>query len=638
MKGIYPYLAKIVQPLDLHKFSDQELLEVAKEVRESILKNVSVTGGHLSASLGTVELTVALYAAYSIPPDKVIWDTGHQAYPHKILTGRLEQFDKLRKHGGISGFLSRSEHPLDHFGAGHAGTAISAALGFAVARDQTKKNEKIVAVVGDTSICTGMSWEALNHAGELNTDLTVVLNDNRMSIAPSVGALTEYFTRLRSRPMVQSLAQRAKDVVGKLPSPVTRVAAGLRHGITHYFAPEQTGTIFEEMGFIYIGPVDGHDLPVLLEIFRNVRELKGPIFVHALTVKGKGYSVAEQDARKWHGVVPFDIEKCEMTQTAGPMTYTQTFGDAAIAAAKKDEKVVAITAAMPDGTGLTKFSQTFPDRYYDVGIAEQHAVTFAAGLAAGGLKPFCTIYSTFLQRGFDQVLHDVCIQNLPVRFFMDRGGLVGDDGPTHHGTFDISYLSLMPNMTLLAPRDTVELTEMTHFMTGYDKGPIAMRYPRGAEEGVLPKLRTPIEFGRSEVLLEGEHVVFYAVGSMVHVAWSAAKKLAGEGIKATVINARFIKPLDIQTLIPYVKRAGHLITIEENAEIGGFGHQVRDALLDLGLNTIHHQILAIPDRFIEHGAQPIIRAECGLSVENMIQFTRKMLLQERMKKSAPLLV
>lgn len=638
MKGIYPHLAKIVQPTDLHQFSDQELLEVTKEVRESILKNVSVTGGHLSSSLGTVELTVALYAAYSTPPDKVIWDTGHQAYPHKILTGRLEQFDKLRKYGGISGFLSRNEHPLDYFGAGHAGTAISAALGFAVARDQLQTHEKIVAVVGDTSICTGMSWEALNHAGELKTDLNVVLNDNRMSIAPSVGALTEYFTRLRSRPMVQSLAQRAKDVVGKLPSPVTRVAAGLRHGITHYFAPEQTGTVFEEMGFIYIGPVDGHDLPVLLEIFRNVRELKGPVFVHALTVKGKGYSVAEQDARKWHGVVPFDIEKCEMTKSAGPVTYTQTFGDAAIACAQKDEKVVAITAAMPDGTGLTKFSQLFPDRYYDVGIAEQHAVTFAAGLAAGGLKPFCAIYSTFLQRGFDQVLHDVCIQNLPVRFFMDRAGLVGDDGPTHHGAFDISYLSFMPNMTLMAPRDTIELTEMTHYMRDYNEGPIAVRYPRGAEEGILPKQRTPIEFGKSEVLLEGEDIVFFAVGSMVNVAWTAAKKLLEEGIKAAVINARFVKPLDIKTLIPYIERSGYLITIEENAEIGGFGQQVRDALLTWGLNAIKHQILAIPDRFIEHGAQLIIRADCGLSVENLMKTTKEMLIKKYSHKTEKIFV
>jgi len=561
---------------------------------------------------------VALYAAYDIPPDKVVWDTGHQAYPHKMLTGRLDRFESLRQYKGLSGFLRREEHELDVFGAGHAGTAISAALGFAIARDRLGTPERVVAVTGDAAIASGMSWEALNHGGDLGSDLTVVLNDNRMSIAPNVGALTSYLQKLRSRPTLQNLAQRAKGVVQKLPSPMTRVAAGLRHGITHYFAPEDTGTIFEEMGWEYIGPVDGHDLDSLLEIFRNVRVLSGPVFVHALTVKGKGYDVAEEDARKWHGVIPFDLEKCEMTKAAGPVTFTQAFGDAAIECAEQDEAVVAITAAMPDGTGLTGFSKQFPDRYYDVGIAEQHAVTFAAGLAAGGLKPFCAIYSTFLQRGFDQVLHDVCIQNLPVRFFLDRAGLVGDDGPTHHGAFDISFLTLIPHLALIAPRDTTELREMARFALSYDAGPLAVRYPRGASDDRLPEARTPIVFGKAEVLREGRHVSLIAVGSMVGPAWEAADQLAARGIDATVINARFVKPLDAETIVAAARETRFVVTIEENVQTGGFGQAVRDALHEAGLGDVPHQILALPDAFVEHGSQPLIRRDCGLDADGIV--------------------
>lgn len=615
-------LSQIVQPTDLHRFTLKELQEVAREVRAAILDRVSKTGGHFSSNLGTVELTVALYAAYQIPPDKVIWDTGHQAYPHKMLTGRLDRFDTLRKHGGLSGFLRREEHELDSFGAGHAGTAISAALGFAVARDRLGTDEKVVAVTGDAAIASGMSWEALNHGGDMRTDMTVVLNDNRMSIAPNVGALTTYLQRLRARPTLQGLAQRAKSVVERLPSPMTRVAAGLRHGITHYFAPEETGTIFEEMGWEYIGPVDGHDLPTLLEIFRNVRELSGPTFVHALTVKGKGYDVAEEDARKWHGVVPFDVGACEMAKAVGPVTYTQAFGEAAIECAEEDERIVAITAAMPDGTGLTKFSKQIPERYYDVGIAEQHAVTFAAGLAAGGMRPLCAIYSTFLQRGFDQVLHDVCIQNLPVRFFMDRAGLVGDDGPTHHGAFDLSYMLCLPNMVVASPRDTTELRQMVHFAAGYDEGPIAVRYPRGASDDRLPESRTPVAVGRAEVLREGDDVLVVALGSMVSVAWEAAEVLATEGIVATVLNARFAKPLDGEAILRYASACGRVVTIEENVRTGGFGQQVLDLLATQGLGGIPCRILALPDRFVEHGTQQILRSECGLDAPNVVATVR----------------
>ncbi len=631
MDSPYEILSQIVQPTDLHRFKDKELVELAKEVRQAILDKVSITGGHLSSNLGTVELAVALYAAYEIPPDKVVWDTGHQAYPHKLLTGRLDRFHTLRKHKGISGFLRREEHELDVFGAGHAGTAISAALGFAVARDQLGTTERVVAITGDAAIASGMSWEALNHGGALKTDLAVVLNDNRMSIAPNVGALTTYLQKLRSRPDFQGLAQRAKGVVEKLPSPVTKVAAGIRHGITHYFAPSETGTIFEEIGFEYIGPIDGHDVLTLLDVFRNVRELHGPTFVHALTVKGKGYDVAEEDSRKWHGVIPFDLDACEMVKAAGPVTYTQAFGDAAIECAEADDKVVAITAAMPDGTGLTKFSQQLPERYYDVGIAEQHAVTFAAGLAAGGMKPFCAIYSTFLQRGFDQVLHDVAIQNLPVRFFMDRAGLVGDDGPTHHGAFDISFLSLIPNLVLLAPRDTTELREMTHWMCDYGDHPSAVRYPRGSSDDRLPEQRTPIQFGKAEVVrsVEDPKVVLAAVGSMVSAAYEAAEKLSAEGVEAVVVNARFLKPID-EMICDLAERADCLVTIEENVRRGGYGEAIRDALHERGLGSVRHRIMALPDQFVEHGAQPIIRSACGLDAESVVSSVRELLIRSRM--------
>ncbi len=621
MGNSYELLSQIVSPTDLHKLTDKELLQLAGEVRQAIIDNVSQTGGHFSSNLGTVELTVALYAAYSMPPDKIVWDTGHQAYPHKLLTGRLPRFDTLRMHKGLSGFLKRSEHELDHFGAGHAGTAISAALGFAAARDRQGLDERVVAVTGDAAICAGMSWEALNHAGEMGTDITVVLNDNRMSIAPNVGALTSYFTRLRSRPTIQNWAHRAKELIERVPGPAPRIAAGLRHGFTHYFAPEETGTIFEEMGFEYIGPVDGHDLPGLLEIFRNLRQVRGPIFVHAITVKGKGYELSEDDSRKWHGVTPFDSETGEVpTKSSGPVQYTKAFGDAMVEMAKDDPRVVAITAAMPDGTGLNKFAETFPDRYYDTGIAEQHAVTFAAGLAAGGMKPFCTIYSTFLQRGFDQVLHDVAIQHLPVRFAMDRAGIVGADGPTHHGAFDVSYLSFIPGFALLAPRDTTELREMLFFMKDYDKGPIAIRYPRGTTPEILPEGRTPIEFGKAEVLgsptdLKPD-VTIAALGSMVETAWDAATQLSAEGVGVQVINARWAKPIDFDEIFGQASETGNLLTIEENARNGGFGQMVRDEMVERGL-SLKHTLMALPDRFIDHGDQKRLLAENGLGLEDV---------------------
>lgn len=612
------FIAEIVDPIELHRLSDAELVLVANEVRKNIVSRVSQTGGHFSSNLGTVELTVALYATFSLPPDKVIWDTGHQAYPHKMLTGRVDRFDTLRKHKGLSGFLKRDENPHDVFGAGHAGTAISAALGFAMARDQLGEKYRVAAVTGDSAICAGMSWEALNHAGELQTPLTVILNDNRMSIAPAVGALNNYLSKLRSRPDLQGLARRAKRVVEKMPEPLERFASGLRHSITHMMAPEETGTLFEEMGLEYIGPIDGHDLPLMLDVFRNIRDLDFPVFVHAMTVKGKGYAVAESDSRKWHGVTPFDPETSTMNRSASAVTFTQAFGAAALECAEADPNVVAITAAMPDGTGLTQFAQVRPQQYVDVGIAEQHAVTLAAGMAAGGLKPFCAIYSTFLQRGFDQVLHDVCIQNLPVRFFMDRAGLVGDDGPTHHGSFDLSFLQFIPNLVLIAPRDTTELREMMLWMKDFDQHPSAMRYPRGAADQDLPEARSAIQMGKAERLTEGNDLTIVAVGSMVGPAYRAALELATKGIGAEVINARFIKPFDRDLIGDSIRKTKRLIVVEENARIGGFGQTLQAWLMDEGLGHIPTKVMAIPDRFIEHGPQPVLLADLGLSLEGIV--------------------
>ncbi|MCH8274030.1 MAG: 1-deoxy-D-xylulose-5-phosphate synthase [Armatimonadetes bacterium] len=613
----YPHLAVIAQPADLHGLTRRQLHEVCKEIRQAILDNVSKTGGHFASNLGTVELTVALYATFRIPPDRVCWDTGHQAYPHKMLTGRLGRFDTLRKHRGISGFLRMTESEHDHWGAGHAGTALSAALGYAVARDRRGTNERVVGIAGDAAMTAGMCWEALNNAAQLNTDITVVLNDNKMSIAENVGSLTHHFARLRSRPWFQAAELRAKKVVERLPKPMVRAAAGLKHGVTHYFAPEEIGAIFEELGFDYLGPIDGHNLDVMLDVFANVRELAGPVFVHAITVKGKGYEVAEHDARKWHGVTPFDPDKCELVSAGGPVTYTKAFGETILELAREDPAIMAITAAMPDGTGLTKMSKELPEQFFDVGIAEQHAVTFAAGLAAGGLKPACAIYSTFLQRAFDQVVHDVAIQNLPVRFFMDRAGFAGADGATHHGAFDIGYLMMIPNFVLMAPRDTTELCEMVRFVMQYDNGPIAVRYPRGAADTGLPENRSRIRFGEAETLRRGSDVGLIGIGTTVAVCHHAAEALADKGIEAEVLNARFAKPLDAETILALARKTGRLIVAEENTAPGGFAEAVIRLLRETGLGNVPVEALTIPDRFVEQGSQDDLRQEVGLTPENI---------------------
>jgi 1-deoxy-D-xylulose-5-phosphate synthase len=625
-------LSRINSPADLKDLSVDELKQVAVELRHAIVDNLSKTGGHFASNLGAVDMILALHTIYNVPHDKIIWDVGHQCYAHKMLTGRLKDFPTLRQFGGISGFLRREESEYDLYGAGHASTSISAAYGFAVARDMTGSDEKVVAVIGDAGLTGGLALEGLNNAGHSGRDFTVVLNDNEMSIAPNVGALCKYLAKVRSSGWYQGMERRAKNTLRKLPGGevASRAAGGmLKHSITHMVAPDHTGLIFEEMGFEYIGPIDGHDLPLLLDVFKHVREMKGPVLVHLITQKGKGYERGEGDPRKWHAVTPFEPETGEVHKKSSAPTYTSVFADTLIELAEKDPRVVAITAAMPDGTGLNKFQPKFPDRYFDAGIAEQHAVCFAAGLAAAGQKPVAAIYSTFLQRAFDLIVHDVALQNLPVLFAIDRGGLVGEDGGTHHGVFDISYMRCIPNMVICSPKDGAELAEMLRFAHAHLDGPaasaIAVRYPRGnavpIEWGVES---APVDLGRAEVLSHGDDVTLIGFGSMVLPCFEAGQKLREEGIRATVINARFAKPLDEQTIISAASRTGRVIVAEENVKSGGFGAAVLELLAEKGLSGVQVRQFGVPDHFIEHGAPDILRKICGLTADDFASAAREL--------------
>jgi 1-deoxy-D-xylulose-5-phosphate synthase len=630
-------LETVRSPADLRSMSREQLQQLAAEIRETIIETLSRTGGHLASNLGTVELTIALHTVWQTPQDKIVWDTGHQAYAHKLLTGRLEQFGTLRQYGGISGFLRRDESEYDVWGAGHAGTAISAALGFAKARDLRGSNERVVAVVGDAALTAGMALEALNNAAEAKTDLTVVLNDNEMSIAENVGALATFLSRLRAQPWYQRAEHRAKEVLEGLPGKariLAKHARGLKHGITHIVAPENTGAIFEEMGFEYIGPLDGHDIDLLIDVFSHAKELKGPVLIHVITVKGKGYEFSEADARKYHGVTPFCVHDGKMEKKAGGETYTQVFADELIRIAEGNPKVVGITAAMPDGTGLVKFQEKFPERYFDVGIAEQHAVTFAAGLAAEGMVPVAAIYSTFLQRAFDQVLHDVAIQNLHVVLALDRGGLVGDDGATHHGVFDLSYLRLIPNVVIMAPKDGEELRAMLRFAVAHD-GPVAIRYPRGSvpamDWGVSD---SPIELGKAEIVREGSDAVIFAIGSMVATAFAAVQQLEQEGMRVALVNARFAKPLDKETILRFAQRVPRFVLVEENTVCGGFGAAVLELLAHEGIADVQVKHLGVPDEFIEHGSVDILRRLAGLSAEHIVEAVRALCKSPRKAHAA----
>ena len=608
-----PILPSIKDPGMIAGFSPSALTRLCDEIREEIISTVADTGGHLGASLGVVELTVALHHVYRSPHDKIIWDVGHQAYGHKLLTGRREAFHTLRQGGGISGFPKRSESEHDMFGVGHASTSISAALGFAKARDLRGEDHSVIAVIGDASISGGVALEAVNNAGQLQTDVTVILNDNKMSISPNVGALAKYLTRITSGQLYTRFERNLWKLLGKFPRGrlAQELASRVKEGLKQLVVPT---ILFEELGFTYFGPIDGHDLPTLTRTLRSVKKLKGPVLVHVITTKGKGYSFAEKERAKYHGVGKFDRRQGVQPSHSAVPTYTEVFGRTLVELAERDPRIIGITAAMPSGTGLSYLRDALPERFFDVGIAEQHAVTFAAGLACEGMKPVCAIYSTFLQRAFDQMIHDVALQKLPVVFAIDRGGVVGEDGPTHHGCFDLSFLRLIPGMVVMAPRDENVLRSMLATALTYDAGPVALRYPRGAGLGVDisgPMATLPI--GKGEILQRGSDVCLLAAGSMVAVAQQAAAQLESDGMSVTVADMRFIKPLD-RALLDDVFAAHRLVAVmEENAVAGGLGGAVLEwAAANRPADGPRVLTLGLPDRFLDHDERAVLLAEVGL--------------------------
>ncbi len=621
-----PLLDQVKYPADMRDMNREQLKQLSDELRAEVIDAVSVTGGHLGAGLGVVELTVALHYVFNTPEDKLIWDVGHQCYPHKVLTGRRDRIRTLRQGGGLSGFTKRDESEYDPFGAAHSSTSISAGLGFASARDLDGRDNNIISVIGDGSITAGMAYEAMNNAGASDSRMIVILNDNDMSIAPPVGAMSALLAKMVSSQGYQALRGFAKNVVKDAPRTVKSTA---RKAEEYSRGMVTGGTWFEELGFYYVGPVDGHDLDHLLPVLENVKNMKnGPVLVHVVTQKGKGYAPAENSADKYHGVSKFNVITGEQSKAkANAPSYTRVFADSLIREAHKDEKIVAITAAMPSGTGLNLFGQAFPDRMFDVGIAEQHAVTFGAGLAADGYKPFVAIYSTFLQRGYDQVVHDVAIQNLPVRFALDRAGLVGADGPTHAGAFDIAYLGCLPNFVLMAAADEAELAHMVVTASHYNDGPIALRYPRGEALGIeIPENPLPLDIGRGRIIKEGTQIALLSYGTRLAEAMQAAEQLDALGLSTTVADARFAKPLDMELISRLADEHEVLITLEEGS-MGGFGAFVLQALarlgrLDYGLKI---RTLTLPDRFIDHDKPDIMYQQAGLDADNIVEAVFKVI-------------
>lgn len=618
-------LHEINGPEDLRQLSASDMPEVAAELRQLIIETCAANGGHLAPSLGVVELSIALHRVFQSPADKLIWDVGHQAYAHKIICGRRDSFHTLRTLHGISGFPKRCESVHDVWEVGHSSTSISGATGYAVARDLAGRSNKVVAVIGDGSMTGGIAYEALNHAGHLNRDLVVVLNDNEMSIAENVGALSGFLSRTSSSEFVHKIKREAelflKDAKDGMGQHVLKLARKAEQSFKGLFTPAM---LFQAFGFEYIGPIDGHDLPLLTETLERVKKLNNAVLVHVLTTKGKGYKPAEDNPALFHGVGPFEIETGKVVKgKGGAASYTAIFGNTLARLAEEDERVVAITAAMPDGTGLTSFAAQHPDRFFDVGIAEQHGVTFAAGLAAEGKKPVFAVYSTFLQRAYDQVMHDVCLQNLAVVFALDRGGVVGNDGPTHHGVFDLSYLRHLPSLTLMAPKDENELQHMLKTAVDHD-GPVAVRYPRGNGYGVpLEQELKPLPIGKAELIREGGDGVVLALGSMVMPAFDAAEELARQGVNLTVVNARFVKPLDRELIQSLAQRFGRLVTVEENVLQGGFGTAVLELLEEQGISGVPVLRLGYPDQYIEQGEQHELRSIYGLDAAGITDALRR---------------
>ena len=619
-----PLLPGIAGPEDLKSLSSEQLEQLCAELRDYIITSVSRSGGHLGASLGVIELTVALHRVFSTPTDKIVWDVGHQAYGHKILTGRRDRFDTLRRKGGIAGFPKQSESEHDMFGVGHASTSISAAVGFAAARDSRQEDHSVIAVMGDGALTGGLAYEGLNNAGQLGTNMIVVLNDNKMSIAPNVGAISKYLTRITSGKSYVRLEADVWDLLGILPhGGKAQVLAGrIKESLKQLVVPT---ILFEELGFKYFGPLDGHDLPLLMRTLEAVRKLPGPILVHISTEKGKGYHFAEQDGQRYHGVGKFDkAEGIKVVKPAIP-AYTSVFGEALCDLAAKDSSIHAITAAMPSGTGLTGMRDRFPDRFHDVGIAEGHAVTFAGGLASAGCKPVVAVYSTFLQRAVDHLIHDVALQKLPVTFAVDRGGLVGEDGPTHHGVFDYTFLRMVPNMVVMAPRDEDQLRHMLATGLARTDGPSSLRYPRGSGCGVDTSSEpTPIPLGKSETLAAGADICLLAVGSMVQPSLVATEQLQAEGLGCEVVDMRFIKPLDSKLLADVWQRHSLVVTLEENSIAGGFGAAVLEwAAAEGGAGGPQVKLCGIPDKFQEHASRDELLASLGLDAAGIATTVRK---------------
>ncbi len=610
-------LEKINEVNDIKKIEKEKLPELAQEIRDFLIEIISRTGGHLASNLGVVELTMALHLSFDLPRDKMIWDVGHQAYTHKILTGRKDGFDSLRKFGGMSGFPKRKESDCDAFDTGHSSTSISAGLGYVCARDVRGEDYSVVSVIGDGALTGGMAYEALNNAAQLKTNFIIVLNDNEMSISRNVGGISAYLSNIRTAEKYTGLKLGVENTLNKIPVYGGKLVRGLRNtkqGIKQFFVP---GMFFEEMGITYLGPVDGYNIPRLMRVFQDAKRVNGPVLVHVLTKKGKGYAPAERMPSRFHGAEPFDVETGLPLKRKKKAAYTDVFSTVMCKMGAREEKLVAVTAAMPDGTGLKRFRNMYPERFFDVGIAEGHAVTFAAGLAAGGLKPVVAVYSSFLQRGFDQVIHDVCIQNLPVVFAVDRAGLVGSDGETHQGLFDLSYLSSIPNMCVMAPKNKWELADMLKYAIAYD-GPIALRYPRGEAYDGLQEFRAPVVYGKSEILYDENGLALVAVGSMIETALEVRDRMKELGYHCSIVNARFVKPID-EKMLDYLAQDHRLVvTMEENVKNGGFGEKVLEYYHETGAD-LHVLQVALPDDYIEHGNVEVLRKEACVDADSIFK-------------------